>query len=357
MTQSRDARWAAGAIKLGAVLVAGGLVLSGCASAAPASEPTSDTPAAQVGGLDPQPLAERTTITVNTAARVESFSPLFLAFDKGEFEKENLDIQFTELAGADALPGLGQNQIQVIATPPSGAVFNAISEGIDMRAVMPCYLENEDRWWVRKEFADKGADALKGQAVANTTGPSGSSILGLDTYLQEEGVEVKEVTVERFPPADVPQALIQGAVAAAYVPEPGARIVEESGLAVAVDTMPKNGGSSQCTYLFGPDLLDERPEVGQAFIRAVARTMRDYLSGDYKSDPQTVKDLAAALKRTEDEIKATPSLTFDPEAAFDPGLYTRLQGLWMEIGGILSYEEPLEVSDMIDERFVDALQN
>lgn len=344
---------AAHAVKFGAALAVGGLVLAGCAATPAPTEP--ETPAEIVGGYDPQPLTERTTITVNTAARVESFSALYLAYAMGEFEKENLDIEFTAVATQDALVGLGQNQVHVLGSPPSAAVFNAINSGVDIKPAVPCYTDNADTWWVQKDLADAGAASLKGKKVGNATGPSGTSVIGIDVYLQSGGLDITDVTIERFAAADVPTAVIQNAIDAAFIPEPGARVVDQSGVAVPVDSMPRDAGSSQCVYLFGPDLLNERPEVGAAFTRAIARTMRDYLQGDYKSNPQVVADLAEALQRTEEEIKATPSVKFDLASGFDHALYTRVQELWIEIGGILSYDTPMDPSDVIAAEFVDAL--
>lgn len=341
---------------VGAFVLMGSLVLSACSSAGSEGTTPSDEPASGgiPSGIDPQPLAETTKITINTAARIESFSALFLADEMGEFEKENLEVEFTQIASADALTGLGLDQIQVMGAAPNGSLFNAIDQGVAVKMAIPCYANSVDRWWVRKDKLDQ-ADSLKGTTAASAVGPGGSSILGLDAYLQEVGLGITDVTVKQFPAADVPTALIQGAVDSAYVPEPGARAVEASGVAEPVDTMPKDGGSAQCVYIFGPDLLTERPEVGAAVTRAMARTVRDYLEGDYKANPEVVAALATALDRTEDEITATPSLEFAPDLEFKDDLFTRMQEIWLEVGGILAYDEPIAPEDLIDHRFVDAI--
>ncbi|WP_146797511.1 ABC transporter substrate-binding protein, partial [Agrococcus baldri] len=243
---------------IGAMLILGGLVLSGCAASGEEPAPSgSDAPVDDTAlptGTEPQPLAERTTITINTAARIESFSALFLAEEMGEFDRENIDVEFTQIASSDALAGLGQDQIQMMGAAPNGSLFNAIHEGVAVNVTIPCYINSVDRWWVRTEILEQGPEALAGSTVASAVGPGGSSILGLDTYLQEGGLSISDVTVQAFPAADVPQALIQGAVDAAYVPEPGARAVAASGLAEPVESMPVDGGSAQCVYVFGPDL-------------------------------------------------------------------------------------------------------
>lgn len=340
-------------IWIGSALAVSAMMLAGCAAtpSVPDPEPTGSI----TTGLDPQPLAETAKITINTAVRIESFSALFMAQEMGEFEKENIEVEFTQISSADALPGLGQDQLQMMGSAPNGALFNAISQGVDVKMAIPCFASNTDRWWVRNEVFEKGPGALEGSIVGSATGPAGSSTLGLLAYLQDAGLTISDVTVQQYPAADVPTALIQGAVDAAYVPEPGARAVEAAGIATPVDTMPH--GSSQCVYVFGPQLLTERPEVGAAVARALARTVRDYLTGDYKADAEIVQHLANALERTPDEITATPSVVFDTFLEFEDDLFVQMQELWLDLGGILSYDESIDPSELIDHRFVDALRD
>ncbi|WP_186808309.1 ABC transporter substrate-binding protein, partial [Agrococcus baldri] len=260
MTRTTPKRNSARPQAMGAMLILGGLILSGCAATGEEPAPGgTDAPADESAlptGTEPQPLAERTTITINTAARIEVFSALFLAEEMGEFDRENIDVEFTQIASSDALVGLGQNQIQMVGAAPNGALFNAIHEGVGVSLAMPCHNSSTDTWWVRTEVADQGAAGLAGSTWASAVGPGGSSILGLDNHLQDNDLSISDVTVQSFPAADVPQALIQGAVDGAFLTEPGATTVEESGVAVRLDTMPVDGGSSQCVYAFGPELTN-----------------------------------------------------------------------------------------------------
>lgn len=340
-------------MSIAGVLAISALSLTGCSTSA---APTSSATTAVVGGLEPHPLAQKTTVTINTAARIESFTALFLAQEKGEFAKENLDVQFTQVPSSDALAGLGQNQIQMMGLSPSGSLFNAINSGVDIKAVFPGYLNNlgEDGWWMNADVIKAGAGSLKGQVVASAVGPGSGTILGLDAYLKTGGLTVKDVTVKSFPAADVSTALLQGAVQGAYLTAPATVPVSASGKAKYVDSMPKDGGSAIAVYLFGPGLLKQNPEVGQAIVRAMARTVNTYLIGDYKANDGLVADIAKALNRTPEEIKATPSFEFDPKLKIRDDLYVQMQKLWLEVGGILSYDTPLDPAKVIDTSFVDA---
>lgn len=343
----------AGAI-VGATIALAAMVLTGCTSA-PTPDQT-EAPEEITGGLDPQPLAEPTTIVINTAARIESFTALFLADYMGEFEKENITVEFTQVASADALVSLGQNQIQMMGVSPSASLFNAIGSGVDMRVVFPGYLNNlgEDGWWMSNDVIENGAESLKGATLASAVGPGSATILGLAAYLETGGLTVKDVTVQAFPAADVATALTQGAVQGAYITSPVTTVVREAGVAEYVDSMPDGVGSAIAAYVIGPQLLEDT-DVAAAVVRAMARTVITYLDGDYKSDPEMVENIAAALDRTPEEIEATPALEFDPTFEIRGDYYTQMQELWLEVGGLLSYSEPLEPSAVIDTQFIDAV--
>lgn len=350
-------------LSTGALVVASALVLSGCASAdttepGGGGEPATDAgTATEPGGLEPQPLAEREKVTVTSAIRIENFTALFLADVLGEFEKENLEVEFQQMASADALPALGQGQVSMVSMAPSASFFNAVESGVGVRVVMPCYLNNpsEDGLWVANDVIEEGPKALKGATIASAVGPSSSIVLGIDEYLQSGGLAITDVTIQGFPAPDVPTALIQGAVDAAWVNSPGNILVRESGVADFTNGMPQDTGGVGCAYAFGPDLLEDRPEVGEAMVRAMARTVTTHLQGDYKADPEMVADIATALERTPEEIAQTPSLEFDPELEFRDKDYTRVQELWLEIGDVLSYAEVLDPAQVIERRFVESV--
>lgn len=339
-----------------AALSLSALMITGCASAATPDEADAEAESSLPTGLEPQPLEERTTVTINAAGRAETFSIVFMAAEMGEFEKENLDIVFTQIPTQDAIAGLGQDQIQMLAVGPNANMFNAIDSGVDIRFVFPGFYNNtgEDGLWASNEVAKEGASALRGQQVASCCGPGSSIMLVIDDYLQSGGVDVTEIEMVSYPLADVATALTQGAINAAYLTSPGTVAVREGGNHQQVQGIPKDGGSAIAAYLFGPGLLEKNPEVGQAVIRAMARTVINHMQGDYKAEPGMVEHVANALERTVAEVEATPSIEFDPKLQFREDLYDRLQNIWIKIGGIVDYDQPMKADEFIDTRFIEA---
>ena len=83
--------------------------------------------------LDPQPLAEPTQITISAAGKLEAFAPAFLADATGEFEKENLEVEF--VISQTAVQALATGEADASLSAPSLEMINAIRSGISMRAV------------------------------------------------------------------------------------------------------------------------------------------------------------------------------------------------------------------------------
>jgi NitT/TauT family transport system substrate-binding protein len=352
ISHSRHLRLAAAAFAAVSVPI---LMLAGCAeSPGPAPMPAQSLPT----GLEPQPLAETTHVVISVPFRtIENFTPLFLAEVLGEYEKENLDVEWRYAANADDLAALGQGQIQMMAMGASAFFFNAVDSGVNVRVVFPGMLNNpgRDGLWVGNEIAEQGPEALRGATIASAVGPSSSSVLGMAAHLEQGGLSIKDVTVQAFPAADVSTALIQGAVEGAWIQSNLGTQVEQAGAGQFVSGMPEGAGSVLANYAFGPDLLLERPEVGQAILRAIARTVTEHLSGDYKANRDTVEAIAAALDLTPEDVVATPSLEFDDSFRVIPEFFTEVQDVWHEIGDVLNYDGVLEPDEIIDTKYIDAL--
>jgi len=63
------------------------------------------------GAPAPQPLSERITIKLAAATKGEYLAPVLLGIARGEFEKENLEIELIQLPFADAVAQMGQGGI------------------------------------------------------------------------------------------------------------------------------------------------------------------------------------------------------------------------------------------------------
>jgi len=334
------------AIASAVALVASATLIAGCAS----------TVASDGSGLssayNPEPLAEKTVVKVAYPAALELHSVALLAKQMGEFEKENLDVQFEVMPSSDSLPLLAAGSIDATLGGITVAVLNAVDSGAVIRDVYPGPSQADaDGLWVRTDLADQGPAALKGKTLATSAGAGVFGIIPIQNYLAEGGLTLDDVTMMTISLADLPAALESGAVDAAWLSSPAHLPFSTSGSAKKVVGLEDD--QIVTAVFFGPNLTESNPEVGQAFVRALKRTELTYLQGDYKADPEVRANLAAALGLTEDELMVSESLTFGN--TFNTSFYEEVQRAWINVGDIVTFAEPLAPEKYLDPSFMDRI--
>jgi NitT/TauT family transport system substrate-binding protein len=310
------------------------------------------------GAPAPQPLAERTTVTLSSSSRAEFLAPVLLAEAYGEFDKENIDFEFVNLTFADAMPQLQSGDIDIGVGGAEAGFFNAASAGLDIKWALGNFFavngSNEDipqsgLWGRRDVFSDPQAPdlaELEGTRLASAVGLSSATAFAIDVVLQEAGLSVLDVEVVQMPPADMVQALENGAVESAWLLDPywsGPSQDPDFVLLAAQPPSEPFGG-----LFFGRRLLEEERDVGVAFVRAVIRTINTHLDGDYQQDAEVMADMAEVTGAPVESLLGTPALAFDWELR--EGTTTRLQQFFID-AGIIDRDEPLPEADVVDRSF------
>jgi NitT/TauT family transport system substrate-binding protein len=98
-------------------------------------------------------------------------------------------------------------------------------------------------------------------------------------------------------------------------------------------------------YFYGKNLLQDKPEVGKAFARAMIRTINTHLTGDYHQNAQVMDALSKAINQPVATIQRTPALVFDWEIRDGTG--TRIQDVFMDLG-VLTYPKPVSEKKLFD---------
>jgi NitT/TauT family transport system substrate-binding protein len=310
-----------------------------------------DTPA-------PQPLDEETPVTILPVVAAESFAPVYLADHFGEFERENLDVTIQELSSNDTFVALVRGEAQMTVGGLNAAFFNLVEGGTDVRWLANVHQQSEDSGeglWVRREFlGDDGevsADDLDGMHIAlGTSGIVSTSVLPVDEWLEDNGSDIADVDVQSIGGNDVVVALEQGSTDAGYVLSPAWKTIEESGCCELVTPRPPLAAS---TYTMTEDFMEDDRDTARAIMRALVRTVRTYLQGDYHSDPEVLTALSETLEVPEDVITATPSLVFDPDMGFDTDTVEQIQQVWLDAGDVLDYSDPIPADEVVDTSVVD----
>ncbi|WP_181781489.1 ABC transporter substrate-binding protein [Pseudonocardia pini] len=307
-------------------------------------------------------MPQREKVVVATSARLETFLAMMFAQRHGEFEKENLEVDIQIVPPNDSTILLTQGQLDVVATGTSAVNFNAMAAGAPLRGVFPGSVpltESKEGLWVRKEVL--GPDGvfqpadLKGRKIATLGGNVGVNQAYMWKVLKEQdpGFQLSDLKFERIAAADMSTAVTGGAVDGGVMISPSWEPLVDDGCCVNVGYSPPYGSSF---YAFGPTLLDQRPAVGQAFVRALARTQQTYLQGNFHTDPQRAAEIAEVLQSTVERVQREPAPTFSTDWPMPTEMAGISQDYLFQVGGILSYEKPLTNDQIYDMRFVDNLR-
>jgi NitT/TauT family transport system substrate-binding protein len=105
-------------------------------------------------------------------------------------------------------------------------------------------------------------------------------------------------------------------------------------------------------YTMTRSFIEDEPDVARAMTRALLRTVRTYLQGDYHADDEVMDALADGMGTDVETLRAQPSLLFDPDMGIDGESVEALQEAWIEVD-VLEYDEPVPAEELIDATVVD----
>lgn len=281
----------------------------------------------------PKPLGERRALTIATGTlSAEYVAPLRVAVDKGEFEKEGLDVELKVLPTPDALPLLAKGDIDAQWAAPEAAVLNGIDSGFDITWTAGNFSpdpRSKSGLWVRLK---KGESAdrvpMAGRSLGTMIGKGSVIAYPMDKALKKHGGGLDEIRFQQLGSADVLTALENGGTDSAWLLDPVWRKVDGDERYAFLGGQPL--GEPLGGLLFGPNLLKKDPEAGVALLRAYIRTVNTYFAGDYKADESFAKELAHLLDTDEEVLLSTPSLRVDWEIR--AGTTDRLQDAYRAAG-------------------------
>lgn len=325
----------------------------------PAETTTPEAPATDP--LAPQPLAERASLRVGIAAKVEVFAPLLLADALGELEKENIEVEIFNTLPSDVLVLLSQGQADVSVFAVDAGIFNAVKGGVDIKwvsEILDVPADTNEGFLVATELlgdddpANFDFSKLKGATIAvPRAGLASGQTYDLITALAKGGLTIDDVTLLPLSNPDHVTAIANGAVQAINAEvDPFASSIIEAGDAVLVQPLLDDIATGG--YFMRSNLVDDQPEVAEAFMRALIRTSETYLQPGYHEDPEVVAAIAEAVGAPPENIAASPEKLFHwpvPEHSF-----ATLQDMFMELG-MLEYDEPIDPSTVINTTIVAGL--
>jgi len=274
------------------LVLAGVLAFSGASSSAVARAATAPAGAAAArvaSAPAAAPLPQRARVKMGMILSIAS-TPVFITIDRGYFTAENIDFEYEPVqVTAEAISQVSAGNLDLAIATVGAAVLNTISRGIDIKILSgvhgnPPSGPGGDPMLARKDLYDAGeirdASGLVGRRVAgNSLGVY--TEYAIEGAMRTAGLSVSDVDFVPIPFPDIPNALTNQAIDAAFVPEPAATQAIDRG--VAVQIVPDYLRGAQITVLIGgPSFLRDRG-VAEAFMRAYLRGLRDLQNEGWNS--------------------------------------------------------------------------
>jgi len=300
------------------------------AAAAPAGSPAAAAPAAAAPTAPP----ERVSLRVAVQGRPDQ-AHLQLALDRGYFTAQGLDVETVQItSGAEMVPALATNQIQVGNGAPSAALFNALARDVDIRIVADYVhvgppTDTVLAILVRKDLADSGAvrslaDLKGGRVFAAGTVPGTVSDMLYNKALAKEGISGDGIQVQYLPIPDIYAALGNGRVDAGTLTEPLTTQAVQQGIATVLYPAGAVIPDAILSVLqYSPQFAAEQPDAATRFMVGYLQGVRDYHD-------------AFVLKKDQEAAIATLVQSLSPK---DPQMWRTAHYATIDQNGVVNVDE------------------
>ena len=306
--------------------------------------------------VDCTPLASTETVKVGAFPGL-SMATHPAAQGLGMFAKENVTVDTIPMTGlAEAVSLLAKGEIDVAVAAVTGAFLSAQAQKLDVRFVISQGQENPDKpasgFYVRPALLDSGAVKtmadLRGRKVA-LFGPTGSSGYYLSLILKQGNLGLSDVQLAPMQYADMVGAMKNGAIDAAIVSAPFNTLVEKDKSGRRFGDRDALARLPITAIAFGPNLLQNRPQVACAYVRASLRAAREALKENYNEDQRVVAALAKETGNTEAIVHATPTYYYDPDLGFKEAVLEDSQKFYIA-NKMLRLAQPMPADQILAER-------
>ncbi len=236
-----------------------------------------------------------------------SYAPFYIAEEEGFYEEAGLDVEFVNMTQTqEILPALTGGEVDLASSLLSAGMFNAMQRGGQIQVVA-------DKGYIDPNacasyaliagsaLAAKGdvrePEFLRGKTidVARTTWMQYYA----ESTLAAAGLSLDDMVVVQNPSPAQPEALTQGTLDLTTNNEPWVTRMEQMGHLSILDPVTEVLPDSQfAVILYGPTLLGENQDVGQRFMAAYLRAVRQYNEG--KTDRNV--EIVAAFTQLDAEL-------------------------------------------------------
>ena len=319
------------------------------------SAQTTKAPSAVTYNYAPQPLKVHQTLTVSIPNTLMQNSAVLLANYFHEFSKENLTVKTVVIPNPNSLTPLATGGLDIGLESWGPNIYNAIASGQKLAVIGNPFSQLPGLGiYVQSQYKSCAPGCLRGKTIALGGGLSTSEAAPLAAWLAKSHLNLSDVHILNIPViSNIPVALSQDVAQAANIVPPFQKPLLASGSIKLVD--PLAPGNLLNCFVVGPAGI-AHPQAVEAFLRAVARTMQDYLKPGFLHRRGMVQAMAQVLGEPTSAVLATDEPIFDPTlslSGYGPKVIVQ-QKTWISVGGLLNYTTPLPASRVVDSKFLSA---
>ena len=289
-----------------------------------------------------------------------SFAPIFIAIEEGYFAEQGIEVEMVKFkSSSDALPALAHGQLDVVGGSISASFFNAVARGLNIKVVADKgHIEPEDKsvaLVVREELYQSGQlrsiNDLQGKRLA-LTGRGRKMEHSLELILAHYGLTFEDVEPVYLSHTATVEALKTGAIDIAPLTEPRLTRVVSEGFGVVLAYYGElyeyvSFPSQSAALFFGPNLLDDQPDLARKFLLAYLEGVRAYNQG---KTPRNLEIICQYTKLDQELLRKCgwPCIRSDGHLEA-PGLMIFQQ--WLHQNGLV--DEMISVEEIVDTKFLD----
>ena len=297
--------------------------------------------ATSCGGKDTeqQSLPDLGTIKVGYLPII-TYAPLYIAYEKGYFEEQGLEIELSSFASSSyMMPLLATGELDVGDGQTGTELINAINQGLEIKIVGPTSQEREgyitSKFLVRTDLYESGeitepAD-LEGALIATNVERGVVEYMTAE-LLKEGNLTIDDIQFVMLPFSDINVAIANQAIDGGLFPEPLASMAVDSGDGVILKAFSEIfPGATLATYFFGERLLQpENREIGVRFFKALMKAVRELNTEDGYNE-ENVGYIAEYVNNPPEYIENNRHY-FDPNGVFDEAALIDAMNYYIERG-------------------------
>jgi len=282
--------------------------------------------------------------------------PFHIAAEEGYFAEQNLEVEFIRLPrNQEIMTALARGEVDVAGGMLTVNELNLVANGISIRMVSNLgYLAPDHCVFAaivaRREHLESGAlsDPDRIRSLRFDTSVFIPFAYWIDEFLRPLGVSTEELDLIDLPSMVSLPTIVGGAIDVTVEGEPYLSELMESDEVVIWERVDKIlPGYVMAMMMYGPNIMETRPEVGERFAVAMLKAVRQYNLG---KTARNVDIVQRATGLSPERVSAACWPAMPDDARIDASTLRGYQE-WNVARGLVG--RVLAEDELFDHRFID----